>query len=97
VEHTHHEHQAADFKLLQNYPNPFNAETSVTFEIPRYAHVQINILNVRGRFVQRLLDKNCAPGQHRIVFESKSLTSGIYFVQMKTERFSQIKKMILLR
>ena len=97
VEHSYRANQPSGFHLLQNYPNPFNAVTRITFEIPSRSHVQINILNVRGQLIQRVMDKNLLTGKHEIVFDATLLSSGVYFFQMKTERFTQINKMLLLK
>jgi predicted amidohydrolase YtcJ len=97
VEHTYEANQPSDFRLLQNYPNPFNAKTRIAFEIPDRSHVQINILNVRGQLIQRVMDKNLFAGKHEIVYDAGSLANGIYFFQMKTERYTEIKKMLLLK
>ncbi|MBN2028603.1 amidohydrolase family protein, partial [bacterium] len=97
VDHTYEANQPSGFHLHQNYPNPFNAKTQITFEIPQRSHVQINVLNVRGQLIQRVMDKNLLTGKHEIVFDATLLSSGIYFYQMKTERFTQINKMLLLK
>jgi len=86
-----------EFALLQNYPNPFNAKTNISFDVPYHSHVQINILNVRGQFIQRVMDENLLAGKHKIVYDASLLTSGIYFLQIKTDRFTKIKKMLLLK
>lgn len=97
IEHDYQPFQPSGFSLYQNYPNPFNAETCIAFDIPYRSHVQINILNVRGQFINRIMDKNLLAGRHKIVFDAESLASGIYFFQLKTERFTKIRKMLLLK
>ena len=97
VEHTYEPTRPSGFQLNQNYPNPFNASTYITFDIPARSHVQINILNINGQFVQKVMDKYLLAGKHKVSYEPVSLTSGIYFIQMKTERYNQIKKMLLLK
>lgn len=76
---------------------PFNAKTRITFEIPSRSHVKIDILDVRGRSVQTAMNKLLDAGKHKIVFDADMLTSGVYFIHMKTERFSNVKKMILMK
>ena len=95
VEHSHIPSKPSGFRLHQNYPNPFNARTTISFDIPRRSHVQINIINNKGRLVRRLLDQNLPSGNHNIVFDAQHLASGIYYAQMKTERFTITKKLLL--
>ena len=97
LEHQKESCQPESYKLLQNYPNPFNSRTMIVFEIPNRAHVQINILNIRGQQIKRILDKNLSNGRHKIIFEANELPTGIYFVQMKSEQYNTFKKIILLK
>ncbi|MBN1780091.1 amidohydrolase family protein [bacterium] len=97
VEHAYFASQPSEYCLHQNYPNPFNGTTRITFEIPARSHVQINILNVRGQFIQRVLDKNCIAGRHKISYNAGILPSGIYFIQLRTEKFLDIRKMVLMK
>ena len=97
VEHEYEARQPSLFQLFQNYPNPFNTKTKITFEIPSRSHVKIDILDVRGRSVKTVMNKLLDIGRHKIVFDADMLTSGVYFIHMKTERFSTVKKMILMK
>jgi predicted amidohydrolase YtcJ len=97
VEIEHEARQPSGFQLFQNYPNPFNAKTRIAFEIPGRSHVRIDILNMRGRLVKRVINKILQTGKHSISYDANDLTSGIYLIHMKTEMFSEIKKMILLK
>lgn len=85
------------YALYQNYPNPFNAKTRIAFEIPNRSHVKINILDVKGQFVQQVMDKDLQAGTYTMIYDAKLMTSGIYLLQMKTERFTEVKKMLLLK
>jgi predicted amidohydrolase YtcJ len=97
IEHTCKAIQPSRFHLYQNYPNPFNINTTIQFEVPYRSHVQINILNARGELIQRVMDKNLLAGNHKIGYDAISLASGLYFLQMRTERFTEIKKLLLLK
>lgn len=37
------------------------------------------------------------PGHHAIIFDAKELSSGIYFYTIRTDGFTQSKKMILIK
>lgn len=91
-----------NFSLSQNYPNPFNSETIFEYFIPenenkKSENVQIIIYDMLGQVVEVLVDKKQSSGIHNVKFSAKNLPSGVYFYQVKTDRFSATKKMILLR
>lgn len=95
-----HQYQKTDpdkFTLHQNYPNPFNAVTNIVFDIPYWSHVQINILDIRGRFVKCISNKLMDTGKHTLTFEANDFASGIYFVQMKTKFYIKSQKIILIK
>ncbi|MBK8944785.1 MAG: CotH kinase family protein [Ignavibacteriae bacterium] len=85
------------FKLYQNYPNPFNAQTTIKFDIPITAKVQIRIFDILGREVKLLLNEKLIAGSYSISFDSRYLSSGVYFYQILAEDYSNVVKMILLK
>lgn len=85
------------YSLFQNYPNPFNPSTTIKFAIPEKSNVELAIFNVLGEKVRTLIDKQMDAGNHRIKFNSESLSSGIYFYTLRANDFKNTKKMILLR
>ncbi len=89
--------QPVSYKLEQNYPNPFNPSTTISYAIPTEGLVTIKIYNILGQEVQSLLNQYQSPGIHKINFDAKSLTSGIYFYSISVGDFNQVKKMVLLR
>jgi len=92
--------------LLQNYPNPFNPETRIKYTVDsRQTHpipTTLKIYNILGQLVKTLVDKAQEPGSYEVIWDGKDeegneVASGIYFHQLKTEEFSQTKKMVLIR
>ena len=87
----------ASFQLEQNFPNPFNPATAIRFTLPQQEYVTLKIFDASGREVQTLISGNLAAGTHRIEFEAKNLTSGIYFYRVQTGQIFIQKKMLILR
>jgi cyclomaltodextrinase len=90
------------YKLLQNYPNPFNPTTTISYEIPYTGKVKLLIYDILGRKIATLVDKFQQPGIYKVVWNGKngfgqSAASGIYFYQLQSENFINVKKMILLK
>lgn len=90
------------FKLTQNYPNPFNSQTNIEYNIPVYSRVRMEVFNILGQKIRTLLDEEKSPGSYVINWNGKndfnnSVDSGIYFVKLSSESYSNTKKMILLK
>ena len=100
-----------DYLLGNNYPNPFNPETTIEFSIGSPSsirgdkggvNVRLDIYNIKGQRIKTLLDENVSSGKHQVIWNGtdeagRTVGSGIYFYQLKTEEFTQTKKMVLLK
>jgi hypothetical protein len=86
-----------DYFLDQNYPNPFNPVTQIRFGLPKSSEVKIEVYNSFGQRVAVLLNTKKLAGYHVVQFDGSGLASGIYFYRLHADRFSKVKKMILLR
>lgn len=86
-----------NFQLSQNYPNPFNPSTTIQYDIPKYSHVKIIVIDVLGQQVEILVDEEKPVGTYKVNFNGSALPSGVYFYVLTSENFRETKKMILLR
>ncbi len=87
----------AQYILAQNYPNPFNPETTIRFYLPQSGPTMLTIYDVRGRIVKRLLENNMTAGPHSLHVNARELASGVYFYELKSGNFRQVKKMMILK
>jgi serine protease len=85
------------FELLQNYPNPFNPETKIKFAIPENTLVKINIYDVLGREIQTLVNEKLTAGIYEYSFNGSSLPSGAYFYRITTDKYINVKRMLLIK
>ena len=85
------------YELYQNYPNPFNPSTKIQFKLPESSMVELSIIDVNGGLVKKIINKYMTAGSYSINFEASDLSSGIYFYQLKTEKFTDIRKMVLMK
>lgn len=86
-----------NFSLSQNYPNPFNPVTNFKYSIPKDTWVKISVFNIMGQKVAVLVDSYKNVGNYQMVFNANSLPSGIYYLQMQTNEFQTIRKMVFLK
>jgi hypothetical protein len=86
------------FELYQNYPNPFNPSTTISWQSPISGHQTIKLFDVLGREVETIVDGYYDAGSHsKLYIVNSTLSSGVYFYQLKAGDFVQTKKMIYLK
>jgi hypothetical protein len=92
------------FALFQNYPNPFNPSTTFIFDIPasplggqHSTFAVLKIYDLLGRDVATLVSEEKPPGTYSIAWNAEGLGSGVYFCRLEAGRFSEMRRLVLLR
>jgi aminopeptidase N len=85
------------FALYQNDPNPFNPMTNITFDLPEKSYVKLTVYDLLGREITNLVNGSLDAGKHVINFNASSLSSGIYFYKIEATKFTETKRMLLLK
>ncbi len=85
------------FYILQNYPNPFNPSTKIKFDVPKSSNAKLVIYDVLGREVATLVNEQLKPGSYEVEWDGSNYASGIYFLQLITEQYTQTRKMMLIK
>ncbi|MEO8400103.1 MAG: T9SS type A sorting domain-containing protein [Ignavibacteriaceae bacterium] len=86
-----------EYNLSQNFPNPFNPSTTINYSIVKGSDVNITLYNSAGKEVEVLVDSYKNAGIYSINYSNKNLSSGIYYYRIKTNNFTQTRKMVLLK
>jgi len=86
-----------NFKLNPNFPNPFNPNTTISFELPKYSNVKLNVYDASGKLVATLINGSVNAGKYEIPFDGTNLASGVYFCKFEADGYSTVNKMILLK
>jgi hypothetical protein len=86
-----------EFKLNQNYPNPFNTSTRISFSLNKGSNVLIKVFDILGSEIKTLVNEFKPMGTYSLDFDGGNMNSGIYFLRMQTENFTDTKKIILLK
>ena len=94
----------SSYSLHQNYPNPFNPSTKINFSLPESGFTTLKVYNMLGKEVATLVNEKLNAGSYGVDFNGSNLSSGIYFYRIaihsdkiKTEGFSDVKRMILIK
>ena len=83
--------------FLANAPNPFNPATTITYTLPEPLHVTIQLYTSRGQLVRTLVDDDRPVGPHAFAFDANGLASGVYYYRLQAGRFSETRKLTLLK
>jgi hypothetical protein len=91
-----------EFKLYQNYPNPFNSQTTFQYDVAEVTSVKIYIYNTLGQLVKTIDQGENSVGTHTVEWDGKNddgdtLSSGVYFYQLRTKDFNKTMKMLLVK
>jgi len=90
------------FTLYQNYPNPFNPSTTIYVRIPKGVSYSLFIYNILGERIRTLYNGRGNGNNQNIIWDAKNdsgvrVSSGVYFYQICSKRFSATKKMLLIQ
>ncbi len=88
--------------MEQNAPNPFNPTTSIRYSLPASEHVTINVYDASGSLVRTLVDEVRPLGTHDVQWDGRddsgsTVGSGVYFYRITAGKYSESKKMVLLK
>ena len=92
-----HSYLPAHFSLAQNFPNPFNSTTKIEYELPGNGPVQLSVYDITGSKIKVLVDSIQNAGRHEILWSAENLSSGIYFVSLKSGMTSLQRKILLVK
>jgi hypothetical protein len=85
------------YTLGQNYPNPFNPETTISFGVLTRSFVSLDVFDVLGRGVGNLVNGMQEPGRYSVNFDASKLSSGMYIYRLASGKFTQAKKMMVVK
>lgn len=86
-----------NFMLYQNYPNPFNPSTTIKFDIKQWGTARIVIYDLLGRLADVIVNENLRPGTYEVTYSPSKLSSGIYFYELASGDYKEIRKMIFVK
>jgi Tol biopolymer transport system component len=88
------------FYLHQNFPNPFQSRTTIRYSIPAQGKASLKIYDITGRQIRTLMNGIIKSGIYSAIWNGKDergkkVASGIYFIELKTDKQRMQRKIIL--
>ncbi|MBN2357174.1 T9SS type A sorting domain-containing protein [candidate division KSB1 bacterium] len=92
----------SSFELMQNYPNPFNPVTHIGFNLPARSRVSLDIFNLLGQRIRRVTDREYMAGRYELQWDGlgdrgEAVAAGVYLYQLRTDHFTQTRRMVLAK
>jgi hypothetical protein len=99
------------YNLYQNYPNPFNPVTKIKFDVALHTPyplsrgeiVTLKVYDILGKEIKTLVNEQLQPGTYEVTFDARqpglgsNLPSGIYFYKLTSGKYSETRKLVLLK
>jgi PKD repeat protein len=94
--------QPGTYELRQNYPNPFNPETTIRYQLPEPAAVQLRVFDLQGKMIRILASRKMDAGEYQVLWDGRneagqSMPSGVYVLRIEAGKFAEQKRMILIK
>jgi len=90
------------YNLYNAYPNPFNPVTTLQYDLPEDAMVNITIYDMMGRQVKTLINEEQTAVYRSLQWNAANdagspVSAGIYLYMIQSGEFRQTRKMVLLK
>ncbi len=88
--------------LKPSFPNPFNPITSFRIIVGEPGDLEVRVINLRGQHTKTLVHGYKAMGEYVVSWNGtdeagKQTPSGIYFIEMQSDEYNQVQKVVLVR
>ncbi|MFC2176362.1 M43 family zinc metalloprotease [Bacteroidota bacterium] len=80
-----------DFSIA---PNPTNGITSATLSVPQQSNFKMDLLDVFGKNIQRLVQKSLGTGIYKFDIDLSANASGVYFLRISLDQHTVMKKIV---
>lgn len=91
-----------EYKLYNAYPNPFNPSTTIKVDLAKSGNASLIVYNVLGQVERVLYRGKLKAGSHQFIWDGmndkgESLSSGLYFYQLRTANVIETKGVVFMK
>ncbi len=87
----------ADKLYLRVSPNPISNQGVIGYRVQEESPINVSIYDMLGNKVQEIYNGVSQPGEYALGFVTGDLTSGMYFVNVKTPNAQQSIKLMIVK
>jgi hypothetical protein len=80
---------------LSVFPNPASDNMNVKFTLKEASDVTVDLMDINGNKVANLVSENGMKGDINKSFNVSSYSKGVYFLKIKDEKSSSLKKIVI--
>jgi len=84
-------------QLYPASPNPFNETTTISYKLNISNYIEVLLYNVVGQKIKELYSGFQKAGQYQIELKEKDLSSGRFYIRLKTRDYSIYSSILLLK
>lgn len=87
---------------IEARPNPFNPTTTIAFDVPSPAAVELKIFSVSGRAIRSLVDEELAAGSYSRDWDGRDamgrlVSGGVYIAKLQVKDATASRRLILIK
>lgn len=77
------------------FPNPARSITCIPFELKNNSYVKCSLIDVQGREVLRIADKNMKAGEQKLFFDASDYSPGVYVLRIATKSSIKVSSLVI--
>lgn len=86
-----------DFSIENVYPNPFNPSVTIEYSIDVSDFVDINIVDLQGKVIEKLESSYKSKGYHSLIWTPNNISSGVYLINIISNNRVLNHKLIFIK
>jgi hypothetical protein len=91
------ESQIEEFTLIRLYPNPFNPTINIEYSVANPGYISLKIIGLDGQIISTLVNGFQANGRYNTSWSPENISTGVYLLQLESNKSSYNDKIIYLK
>ena len=79
------------------YPNPFNPTINIEYSVTSPGAISLKIISLDGQVMSTLISGFRAKGSYKTLWSPKDVSSGVYILQLESNKSIFNKKIVYLK